>query len=235
MTDKCVLIDNYDSFTYNIVQYLKELGVNPRVFKNDEITVDELKNLDFSSIIISPGPKTPYEAGISLEVIGEFYRTKKILGVCLGHQCIAQYFGCNVVKAKEPMHGKVSEIYFEEDALFEGMKQGFEATRYHSLVVDNNSITPFIKPLAYAEGVKKQKRYGGIDVWRNGIARNAKPFTRSAVQPFTQATSHPSPVLMALKHRDYPTYGVQFHPEAILTQNGKKIFENFLDNNSARF
>ena len=239
MTDKCVLIDNYDSFTYNIVQYLKELGANPRIFKNDEITADELKKLDFSSIIISPGPKTPDEAGISLEVIGEFYRTKKILGVCLGHQCIAQYFGCKVVKAKEPVHGKVSEIYFETDALFEGMKQGFEATRYHSLVVDNNSIPPFIKPLAYAEGVTSKQKDGGIEVWMNGMVEvdnQAKtPFIYTSDLPayrppshLSPLTSHFSPVLMALKHSDYPTYGVQFHPEAILTQDGKKLLKNFL-------
>ncbi len=188
MIGKCILIDNYDSFTYNIVQYLKELGVSPRIFKNDEISISELKKLNFSDIIISPGPKNPNEAGISLAVIGEFYRTKKILGICLGHQCIAQYFGCKVVRAKEPVHGKVSQIYFENDLIFEGLEQGFEATRYHSLVVDNESITSCIKPLAYA-GDK---------------------------------------ILMALKHRDYPTYGVQFHPEAILTQEGKKLLENFI-------
>lgn len=183
-----ILIDNYDSFTYNIVQYLRELGVNPRVFKNDEITVEKLKKLDFSSIIISPGPKNPDEAGISLAVIGEFYKTKKILGVCLGHQCIAQYFGCNIVKSKEPMHGKISKIYFDEDKIFKGLTQGFKATRYHSLEVDIESLTDCIKPLAYT---------------KDGV-------------------------LMALKHKDYTVYGVQFHPEAILTQGGKRLLENFV-------
>lgn len=183
-----ILIDNYDSFTYNIVQYLKELGVEPKVFKNDEITVSELKKLDFSSIIISPGPKNPDEAGISLDVIKEFHKTKKILGVCLGHQCIAQYFGCNIVKSKEPTHGKVSKIYFEEDYLFSGIEQGFEATRYHSLIVDHNSLTSEILPLAHTK----------------------------------------DNILMALKHKTYPVYGVQFHPEAILTQYGKKLLLNFL-------
>jgi len=188
-----ILIDNYDSFTYNIVQYLKELGIEPKVFKNDEITIDELKKLDkkvgFSSIIISPGPKGPDEAGISLDVVGEFYKTKKILGVCLGHQCIAQYFGCKVVKSSEPVHGKVSKIYFEENELFEGLEQGFDATRYHSLIVDNDSLSLNIVPLAYTN----------------------------------------DDVLMALKHADYPVYGVQFHPEAILTQGGKRLLKNFLD------
>jgi len=188
-----ILIDNYDSFTYNIVQYLKEMGINPKIFKNDEISIEELKKLDktenFSSIIISPGPGNPDTSGISMDVIGEFYKTKKILGVCLGHQCIAQYFGCKIVKAKEPCHGKVSKIYFEEnEKLFAGIEQGFEATRYHSLVVDNDSLTDCIKPIAYT----KDK------------------------------------ILMALKHKEYPVYGVQFHPEAILTQHGKKLLANFL-------
>jgi len=184
-----ILIDNYDSFTYNIVQYLKELGVEPRVFKNDEITISELKKLDFSSIIISPGPKNPDESGISLDVIGEFYKSKKILGICLGHQCIAQYFGCKIIKSSEPVHGKVSKIYFEENELFEGLEQGFEATRYHSLIVENTSITDYIKPIAYSK----------------------------------------DNVLMGLNHKLYPIYGVQFHPEAILTQGGKKLLSNFIN------
>lgn len=186
-----ILIDNYDSFTYNIVQYLRGLGVEPKVFKNDEITISELKKLNFSSIVISPGPNNPDESGISMDVIGEFYKTKKILGVCLGHQCIAQYFGCKIVKSKEPMHGKVSKIYFEgvnEDPLFESLKQGFEATRYHSLVVDNESLTDCIQPLAYTD----------------------------------------DRILMALKHNNYPIYGVQFHPEAILTQGGMRLLKNYI-------
>lgn len=187
-----ILIDNYDSFTYNIVQYLKELGVEPKVFKNDEITISELKKMDragyFKSIVISPGPKNPDESGISMDVVGEFYKTKKILGVCLGHQCIAQYFGCKIIKDKNPMHGKVSKIYFNPAPLFVGLEQGFEATRYHSLIVDGNSLTDVIKPIAYNE----------------------------------------DKILMAIKHRDYPVYGVQFHPEAILTQGGKRLLKNFI-------
>lgn len=206
-----ILIDNYDSFTYNIVQYLRELGVNPKVFKNDEITIAELKKMDFSSIIISPGPKGPNQAGISLDVIGELYKTKKILGVCLGHQCIAQYFRCKIIKAKDPMHGKVSKIYFEEnELLFEGLEQGFEATRYHSLIVDNDSITDCIKPLAYALGNRKQE-------------------TGNSINSSVPSSQFPVPsVLMALKHKDYPVYGVQFHPEAILTQGGKRLLGNFV-------
>lgn len=187
-----ILIDNYDSFTYNVVQYLKELGVEPKVFKNDEITVSQLKKIDFSSIIISPGPKNPDEAGISLEVIEEFHKSKKILGICLGHQCIAQYFGCKITKAKikqgGPVHGKTSKIYFEKDPIFKSLNQGFKATRYHSLIVDEKSITDEIIPIAHTE----------------------------------------NKVIMAIKHREYPVYGVQFHPEAILTEGGKTLFHNFI-------
>ena len=204
-----ILIDNYDSFTYNIVQYLKELGVSPRVFKNDEITINELKKLEFSSIIISPGPKNPDGAGISLEVIKEFYKTKKILGVCLGHQCIAQFFGAKIVKSSEPVHGKVSKIYFTSDPLFEGLEQGFEATRYHSLIVDSATLPECLIPIAYAEGKRgKEKGKSNESVYR---------------LPFTVY-----PILMAIKHAQYPLYGVQFHPEAILTQGGKRLLGNFL-------
>lgn len=204
-----ILIDNYDSFTYNIVQYLEELGIEPKVFKNDKITISELKKMDFSSIVISPGPKNPDGAGVSLDVIGEFYKTKKILGVCLGHQCIAQYFGCKIIKSKNPTHGKVSKIYFEgvngvnRDKIFEEIEEGFEATRYHSLIVDNESLTDCIKPLAYAKEDTKEEKF------------------------CSQFTVHSS-LLMALKHKDYPVYGVQFHPEAILTQYGKRLLKNYI-------
>lgn len=168
--------------------------------------VDELKEMDFSSIVVSPGPKGPSEAGVSLDVIAEFYKTKKILGVCLGHQCIAQYFGCRIVKSSEPVHGKVSKIFFTPDALFDGLEQGFEATRYHSLVVDSESLTECIVPLAHTE------------------APSPLPSShRGEGEP-----PHPKSILMALKHKDYPTYGLQFHPEAILTQDGKKLLQNFL-------
>lgn len=203
-----ILIDNYDSFTYNIVQYLKELGVEPKVFKNDEISIDELKNMKFSSIVISPGPKNPNESGISLDVIKEFHQTKKILGICLGHQCLAQFFEAKIIKDKEPYHGKVSKIYFNEednDWLFEGLEQGFEATRYHSLIVDNGSLPDCLIPLAYTDVV--------------GL---------SSPTYCSLLTAHDS-LLMAIKHKNYPIYGVQFHPEAILTQGGKRLISNFLN------
>jgi len=171
------------------VQYLCELGVNLQVFKNDEITVEELREMEFESIVISPGPKNPDFAGISLDVVREFATRKKILGVCLGHQCIAQAFGGCIVKAQEPMHGKVSRIFFDEgEELFEGIPQGFEATRYHSLVVEPESLSKEIIPTA--------RTHDGV--------------------------------IMALKHAKYPVFGVQFHPEAILTEYGKKLLENFI-------
>jgi hypothetical protein len=186
-----ILIDNYDSFTYNIVQYLQELGVTPRVFKNDEVTIEELKNIDFNSVIISPGPGNPCDknsTGVCEDIVKEFYTTKKILGVCLGHQLIASHFGARIVKDPEPYHGKTSKIYIErESKLFKDIPNGFEATRYHSLkAVD---LPHCLIPLAYTD----------------------------------------DKILMALKHRDYEVYGVQFHPEAILTQYGHRLFENFLN------
>lgn len=179
-----LIIDNYDSFTYNIVQYIKILGINPIVIKNDEMTLNEIKSLDFSRILISPGWGNPENSGVSMDVI-DFYEDKKsILGVCLGMQCIAKYFGADIVKAPEPFHGKNSPIIFDKDfELFNGFEQGFSATRYHSLIVKNC--------------------------------------------PYITATTQDG-IPMALKIPNKKIYGVQFHPEAILTENGIKIFENWL-------
>ncbi len=183
-----ILIDNYDSFTYNIVEYFKILGHDIKVFENDSITIDELKKMEFESIILSPGPSNPRNAGITLDVIKNFYKEKKILGVCLGFQAIAEFFGANIVESEQPMHGKCSEIYFEEqEPLFNGYKQGFKATRYHSLIVKN--IKSPIIPIAHTK----------------------------------------DNVLMGLKIDKYPVYGVQFHPEAILTEDGINIFKNFIN------
>ena len=184
-----ILIDNYDSFTYNIVQYLRELGIEPEIYENDKITIDELKSKSFKSILISPGAGNPDTAGVCLDVIKEFYKTKKILGVCLGHQCIAQFFGASVVKAKEPFHGKVSKVYYTKDSiLFNGLPQGFYVTRYHSLTVDPKSVKGELIVTAKTE----------------------------------------DDVVMAIRHKNYPIYGVQFHPEAILSQYGHEIFAKFL-------
>ncbi len=182
-----ILIDNYDSFTYNIVQYLQELGIEPRVYKNDEITINELININFSGIIISPGPGNPKDSGISMDVIKNFYNKKKILGICLGHQCIAEFFGGKVVKSKKPTHGKISQIYFDKNSLlFKGMKQGFNVTRYHSLEVKN---------LPESLKVTAKTKDG---------------------------------VIMALEHKTLPIFGVQFHPEAILSEYGHELLNNFI-------
>ena len=183
-----LIIDNYDSFTYNIVQYIKILGINPIVVKNDELTLEQIKRLEFSRIILSPGWGNPANSGITMDVI-DFYKDKKtILGVCLGMQCIAKYFGADIVNAPLPCHGKNSEIYFNEDfLLFRGLKQGFSATRYHSLIVE-----------AF-----------GSEIIITARTKDNLP--------------------MALEIRKKKVYGVQFHPEAILTENGIRIFENFIN------
>lgn len=180
-----LIIDNYDSFTYNIVQYIKILGITPIIIKNDEMTLDEIKKLDFSRILLSPGWGNPDNSGVTMEVIDYYKDHLPILGVCLGMQCIAKYFGAEIVRAPEPFHGKNSKIYFDDDfKLFKGLKQGFSATRYHSLMVKD---CPYIK--AYTE----------------------------------------DKIPMALKINDKPIYGIQFHPEAILTEDGIKIFENWIN------
>jgi anthranilate synthase/aminodeoxychorismate synthase-like glutamine amidotransferase len=185
-----ILIDNYDSFTYNIFQYFRKLNVDIEVYKNDEITTEELKSKDFDGIIISPGPGSFDDAGISNDIIKEFYKTKKILGICLGMQCIAHVFNADVKMAKEPFHGKNSDIYLcENSKLFKNIPQKFSATRYHSLIVDKKTVKSPLKITA--------KTSDGI--------------------------------LMALEHEKYPVYGVQFHPEAILSEYGYKIFENFIN------
>lgn len=184
-----ILIDNYDSFTYNIVEYFKELGITPLVYKNDEVTIETLKKKEFESIVISPGPGHPIHAGICLDIIRYFHKTKKILGICLGHQCIAHYFGANIIQDKHPTHGKTSQLYFIENQLFNKIPQGFSATRYHSLIVDIPSLPAEIIPIA----------------WTNNN------------------------INMAIQHQNYPIFGVQFHPEAILTEYGKVLFKNFLE------
>ncbi len=184
-----VLIDNYDSFTYNIVHYLQELGVNPIIFENDKVTTEELKKIDFDKIIISPGPGNPDTAGISMDVIKEFYKTKKILGVCLGHQCLAQFFSSKIIKSAIPVHGKISQIFFDTSCLlFKDIPQGFNAARYHSLAVENISDISELKITAQTE----------------------------------------DNIIMAIEHKTLPLYGVQFHPEAILTEHGKTLLNNFL-------
>ena len=183
-----LVIDNYDSFTYNLVQYLGELGEDLRVFRNDKITVSDIEAMQPSRIVISPGPGTPVDAGITEDVIRHFHKTTPILGVCLGHQAIGEVFGGKIVRAPTLMHGKVSEIFHDAKGLFKGLPQGFPATRYHSLMVSNVPASLEIT----AET-------------KDGI-------------------------VMGLRHREFPTEGIQFHCESIMTVVGKSILKNFLGN-----
>ncbi|HZJ16443.1 MAG TPA: aminodeoxychorismate/anthranilate synthase component II [Chthoniobacteraceae bacterium] len=183
-----LVIDNYDSFTYNLVQYFGELGANPVVKRNDEITLDEIRALKPKRIVISPGPCTPNEAGISNDVIRAFGPTTPILGVCLGHQCMGHVFGGEVVRAPRLMHGKTSPILHHGQGIFSGLPSPFEATRYHSLIVKRETFPTCLE--ITAETAEKE--------------------------------------IMGLRHREFPLYGVQFHPESILTLEGKKLLSNFL-------
>ncbi|MCL4540688.1 MAG: aminodeoxychorismate/anthranilate synthase component II [Bacteroidetes bacterium] len=184
-----LLIDNYDSFTYNLYQYLTELGASVSVARNDKITVDDIRSTRPDAIVISPGPKTPSEAGVSESVIKEFYKSVPILGVCLGHQAIGEVFGGKVTKAPIPMHGKTSQIIHNGKSIFTSLPIPFPATRYHSLVVSNKEVPEELEVIAWTE----------------------------------------DDLIMGLKHRNYPTVGVQFHPESVMTENGKILLQNFLD------
>ena len=183
-----LVLDNYDSFTYNLVQYLGELGAEVKVLRNDEASVDEVARLQPACIVISPGPCTPNEAGISLELIRRLAGKVPILGVCLGHQAIGQAFGGKVVRARQVMHGKVSRIHHDGHGVFAGVPQDFVATRYHSLAVERATLPG---PLL----VTAQSEDGEI---------------------------------MGLRHREHAVEGVQFHPEALLTEHGHQLLENFL-------
>jgi len=184
-----LVIDNYDSFTYNLVQYFGELGATLLVKRNDGITLDEIAALNPERICISPGPCTPSEAGISSEVIRRFSPDRPILGVCLGHQCMGEVFGGDVVRAERLMHGKTSLIHHDGKGVFRGLSQPFEATRYHSLIVKRDTLPDSL--LITAETAEKE--------------------------------------IMGLRHKEYPLHGVQFHPESILTVEGKQLLKNFLE------
>jgi anthranilate synthase/aminodeoxychorismate synthase-like glutamine amidotransferase len=184
-----LVIDNYDSFTYNLVQYLGELGCEMRIVRNDEITLDKIRDLKPSRILISPGPCSPREAGISNDIIREFGPKIPTLGVCLGHQCIGEVFGGDVVRADRLMHGKTSPIHHNQRELFEGLPTPFEATRYHSLIVKRETLPDCLE---------------------------------------ITAETKPEREIMGLRHKKFPIWGVQFHPESVLTREGKKILANFL-------
>ncbi len=184
-----LVIDNYDSFTYNLVQYFGELGAEMEIRRNDKISVDEIRELSPERICISPGPCTPSDAGISCEVIEKLGKEIPLLGVCLGHQCIGQVFGGDVVRAERLMHGKTSPILHEGESVFKGLPSPFEATRYHSLIVKRDTLPDCLNITAEtAEGE-----------------------------------------IMGLQHKDLPIHGVQFHPESILTEDGKVLVKNFLE------
>ncbi|GAB4133208.1 MAG: aminodeoxychorismate/anthranilate synthase component II [Acidobacteriota bacterium] len=183
-----LVIDNYDSFTFNLVQHLGELGAELTVHRNNEIDLDGIAKLGPDLIVISPGPGTPSSAGISIPLIRQFAGRIPILGVCLGHQAIGEAFGGVVCRAPVLMHGKTSQVFHDSRHLFQGLENPFEATRYHSLVVDRGTLPECLLVTAWTE---------------DGI-------------------------IMGLRHRDHPVYGVQFHPESVLTREGKKLLRNFL-------
>ncbi|MDI6642626.1 MAG: aminodeoxychorismate/anthranilate synthase component II [Candidatus Hodarchaeaceae archaeon] len=187
---RVVVIDNIDSFVYNIVQYIGELGADPVVFTN-RASLQEIKRAKSDRIVISPGPKTPKDAGVSVEVIQKLGKKIPILGVCLGHQAVGYAFGGRIVQAKRLMHGKVSKIKHDGGRLFRGVPNPFEATRYHSLVVDRATLPKCLN--------------------------------------ITAVTADDDQEIMGLQHERYPIFGVQFHPESILTPHGKTIVKNFLE------
>lgn len=183
-----LMIDNYDSFTYNLVQYVGELGEELQVYRNNKITLEEIERLAPDYLMVSPGPCTPNEAGISMDAIRHFAGKIPILGVCLGHQSIGQVFGGKVIRAERLMHGKTSEVFHDGKTIFQDIPSPFTAARYHSLIIEEASIPSELEVTARtAEGE-----------------------------------------IMAVRHREYPIEGVQFHPESIITEHGKQLLKNFL-------
>jgi len=185
-----LMIDNYDSFTYNVVQYCLELGADLKVIRNDELSVEEIKALNPEKIIISPGPATPNEAGVTLDVIKAFGDTTPIFGICLGHQSIAQAFGGEVIRAKNMMHGKTSQVEIDKETIiYKGLPNEFRATRYHSLTVNQENLPSHIVPTSYSKDDHE---------------------------------------IMSLEIEGKDIYGVQFHPESIMSEHGYEILDNFL-------
>lgn len=189
-----LLIDNYDSFTYNLYQYIGVFCNDIKVIRNDKITIEEIKELQPEKIILSPGPKSPKEAGICMEVVKEFYDKVPMLGICLGHQCIGEAFGGIVSYAKALFHGKQSEITHDGTGLFEGIDSPIKVARYHSLAVQQEGLPDCLRVTAVTDDVE----------------------------------------IMAMQHKEYPVYGLQFHPESIYTEHGKRIIDNFISNTEGR-
>lgn len=183
-----LMIDNYDSFTFNIVQYLGQMGEEVKVYRNDAINIEEIKALKPSAIFLSPGPCTPAEAGITVDVVREFYKDLPMMGICLGHQSIGHAFGAKVVRAERIMHGKVSPVKHDGKTIFAGLPNPFSAGRYHSLIVVRETLPSFLE-------ISAETDEGEI---------------------------------MGIRHKDYPVEGIQFHPESVLTPQGKRIIRNFL-------
>lgn len=183
-----LMIDNYDSFTFNIVQYLGQMGEDVQVYRNDKINIQEIKDLKPAAIFLSPGPCTPAEAGITVDVVHEFYKDVPMMGICLGHQSIGYAFGAKVIRAERIMHGKVSPVKHDGKTIFAGLPNPFPAGRYHSLIVERETLPAFLE-------ISAETDEGEI---------------------------------MGLRHREYPVEGIQFHPESVLTPQGKRIIRNFL-------
>lgn len=192
-----LVIDNYDSFTWNLVQFLGELGADPHVVRNDEATVPDLAALRPSHIVVSPGPCTPREAGVSVEMIRELGPSTPLLGVCLGHQAIGEAFGGRTIRAGKVMHGKTTLIRHTADGIFSGLPNPLEVARYHSLVTDPAALPPDLIPVAWSPPAD------------GGEGREEE--------------------IQALHHRDFPIWGVQFHPESLFSKEGKRLLKNFLE------
>lgn len=188
-----LLLDNYDSFTYNLLHYLQQLGAEVLVKRNDEVSLADIKRLNPERIVISPGPCTPNQSGICLEVIERYLDKLPLFGVCLGHQAIAQVLGGKVIRAEKVMHGKTSQVHHNGHAMFNGISNPFTATRYHSLIVDQSMLPACLQPTAWTQTANNEYEY-----------------------------------LMAFAHQEHPVFGVQFHPESILSESGHQLLQNFL-------
>ena len=189
-----ILIDNYDSFTFNIYHYFGEIGAKVEVIRNDKKTSEEIISMNPKALIFSPGPCTPNEAGISIETINHFYKKIPILGICLGHQSIGAAFGGSIIKAKKIMHGKTSKIHHNQNYIFQNLPTPYTATRYHSLVIEEKTIPDCLEVIAK-----------------------------------TISEDESDDEIMAIRHKEHHTYGVQFHPESIMSEHGHQILKNFLD------
>ena len=183
-----LMIDNYDSFVYNLVRYFEELGEEIVIYRNDKISIEDIQNMNIDGIVISPGPKSPNEAGLSLDIIDKFKGKLPILGICLGHQCIGYYFNAVIKKGNEPVHGKIFNITHNNKGIFKNVKNPLRVTRYHSLIVDKENFPDDLEIISETE----------------------------------------DKIIMGIKHKEYPIYGVQFHPEAEMTEEGHKILNNFI-------